>query len=55
MPFYHVHRSYIVNLNFIARYEASGIVIMQNKKEIPVARNSREDFLKIFAGMQPKG
>jgi len=52
MPFYHVHRSYIVNLNYVTRYEASGIVIMQNKKEIPVARNFREDFLKLFTSMQ---
>jgi len=51
-PFYHVHRSYIVNLNYVVRYEATGIVIMQNKKEIPVARNFREDFLKLFTNMR---
>ena len=52
MPFFHVHRSYIVNLNYITRYEGIGLVIMINKKEIPVARNSREDFLKLFTSLQ---
>ncbi len=52
MRFYHVHRSYIVNLNYVARYEAIGTVIMTNKKEIPVARNSREDFLNLFNSLR---
>jgi two-component system LytT family response regulator len=52
MPFFHVHRSYIVNINYVARYEALGMIIMNNKKEIPVARNSREEFLKLFNNLQ---
>lgn len=47
-PFYKVHRSYVINLNYILRYETTGIVILSNKKEIPVSRNLRNDFLKIF-------
>ena len=46
--FFQVHRSYIINLNFILSYKSSGIVIMSNKVEIPVSRNVRNDFLKIF-------
>jgi len=46
--FFQVHRAFIVNLNFIARYESSGVIIMKDKKEIPVARNIRHDFLKLF-------
>lgn len=48
LPFYQLHRSYIVNLNHIVRYEGSGVVIMVNKKEIPVARSAKEGFLKMF-------
>lgn len=48
MPFYQIHRSYIVNINYVVRYEGAGIVIMSNKKEIPVSRNSKEGFLKLF-------
>jgi len=47
-PFYKVHRSYIINLKNILRYETTGIVIMSNKKEIPVSRSQRNDFIKIF-------
>jgi two-component system LytT family response regulator len=47
-PFYKVHRSYVINLKNILRYETSGIVIMSNKMEIPVSRSQRNDFLKIF-------
>jgi two-component system LytT family response regulator len=46
--FFQVHRSYIINLNSIHRYESSGLVIMSNKKEIPVSRNVKNDFLKLF-------
>lgn len=47
-PFFQVHRSYIVNLNRIIRYELSGIIIMSNKHEIPVARSIRNEFLERF-------
>ncbi len=46
--FFQVHRSYIINLKNILRYESSGVVIMSNKQEIPVARSIKNDFLKIF-------
>ena len=46
--FFQVHRSYIVNLNCVLRFESSGYVIMSNKKEIPVSRNVRNEFLDAF-------
>ncbi len=47
-PFFQVHRAYIINLNCILRYESSGLVIMSNKKEIPISRNVKTEFLKFF-------
>ncbi|MCD6062364.1 MAG: response regulator transcription factor [Flavipsychrobacter sp.] len=47
--FYQVHRSYIINLNHIRRYEASGFVIMSNSKEIPLSKSQREHFLSLFS------
>ncbi|MGN6348928.1 MAG: LytR/AlgR family response regulator transcription factor [Flavipsychrobacter sp.] len=47
-PFFKAHRSYVINLKNILRYETSGIVIMSNKKEIPISRSQRNVFLKIF-------
>lgn len=46
--FFQVHRSFIINLNFILRYEVTGIIIMTNKAEIPVSRSVKNEFLKIF-------
>lgn len=46
--FYLVHRSFLVNLDFILRYESSGLLIMKDKREIPVARNIKADLLKII-------
>lgn len=46
--FFQVHRSFIINLNAIARYESSGLIIMQDKKEIPLSRNFKNDFLRLF-------
>ena len=46
--FFQVHRSYIINLNKILRYETSGLLIMTDKTEIPLSRNVKNDFLKIF-------
>ena len=48
--FYQVHRSYVVNLNRILRYELSGMIIMADKTEIPLSRNAKNDFNKIFGG-----
>jgi len=46
--FFQVHRSYIINLHRIVRYEMEGIVIMPDKKEIPVSKPIRHDFLMHF-------
>lgn len=46
--FYQIHRSFIINLNYVKRYESSGIVIMSNGKEIPVSKNAKDEFLQMF-------
>ncbi len=46
--FFQIHRSFIVNLNCIRRYETSGTVIMIDKREIPVSKNEKEQFLQLF-------
>ncbi|MBS1587203.1 MAG: response regulator transcription factor [Bacteroidetes bacterium] len=47
-PFYQVHRSYIVNLSCVRRFEMTGVVTMDNGKEIPVSRELKDEFLKLF-------
>lgn len=46
--FFQVHRSFIVNLHHIRRYEAAGTVIMDDNMQIPVSKNSRSEFHEIF-------
>lgn len=42
------HKSYIVNLKFIDKYEKSGIIYLKNGKHIPVAFRKREFFINTF-------
>ncbi len=48
LPFFQVHRSYIINLNYIQSYKSIGTIVMANRTEIPVSRAERTEFLKIF-------
>jgi two-component system LytT family response regulator len=48
LPFYQVHRSFLINVDHISRYEITGIHIMNDGSEIPVAKSFREDFIRLF-------
>lgn len=45
-----VHRSHLINLNYIERFDKSdrGKIIMKNKVEIDLARERRNDFLEAY-------
>lgn len=51
--FFQVHRSYIVNLRHIKRYDASGMIQMNDDTMIPVTRQVRASFLNIFNNLTP--
>ena len=46
--FFQAHRSYIVNLNHVMRYETSGAIIMEDNMQIPVSKSVRNDFVGLF-------
>lgn len=46
--FFQAHRSFIINLNFVLRYDSSGLIVMKDGSEIPVTKNVRTDFLNLF-------
>ena len=46
--FFQVHRSYIVNLNHIKRYETSGVLIMEDNMQIPVSKAMRAEVMNLF-------
>jgi two-component system, LytTR family, response regulator len=47
-PFFRVHNSWLVNLQFAIRYMKGdgGYLVLNNEMTIPVSRNKREDLLK---------
>lgn len=47
--FSHVHRSHIINLNFVKKYLRSGIIVMQDDIEIPLSKSNRNEFIAIFS------
>jgi two-component system LytT family response regulator len=53
--FCQIHRSYIVNLNFIERYNTLGAVVMANGVEIPVSKSAKDEFLKALDHIVTKG
>ena len=46
--FFQAHRSYIVNLNHVTRYETSGSIVMEDNMQIPVSKSLRNDFVGLF-------
>lgn len=49
-PFIRVHKSHIINVNFIKSYHKAegGYVLLEDKSEIEVSPAYKEEFLKIF-------
>ncbi len=49
-PFIRVHKSHIINLNFVESYHKSmgGYVILRDKKEIYISAGYKDNFLKNF-------
>jgi len=50
--FHRVHRSYLVNLEYVKRYVKSegGYVVLENEKKIMVSKTRRDDFLNGLSG-----
>lgn len=43
--FYMIHKSYVVNLSYTAKYLNEGYIILEDNTKLPVSRNRRQDFL----------
>lgn len=46
--FYQVHRSHLVNMNKIRQYQKDGILIMNDNRNVPVARRRKDEFLEVM-------
>ncbi len=48
LPFLRVHKSHIVNLNFVKRYNKGGYITLEDGAEVEISPTYKEDFLKNF-------
>ena len=48
LPFLRVHKSHIVNLNFVKKYNKGGYLTLDDDSEIEVSPTYKEEFLKNF-------
>ena len=48
LPFLRVHKSHIINLNFVKAYNKGGVITLNDGEEIEVSPTYKEDFLKNF-------
>ena len=49
-PFFRIHHSYLVNLQYAIRYikGEGGYLVLSNESTVPVSRNKKEELLKII-------
>lgn len=45
--FYLIHKSHLININYIEKYLNEGYVVLQDNYKLPVSRNKRSDFLEL--------
>ena len=45
--FYHIHRSYLVNMKYVQKYDRASVTLL-NGDNIPIARREYEGFLKAY-------
>lgn len=46
--FFRVHRSFIINMNRVKRYESAGAIVMEDEMQIPVSKSNRMNFAQAF-------
>jgi two-component system LytT family response regulator len=46
--FYLIHKSHLINVNYILKYLNEGYVILQDNYKLPVSRNKRTEFLNMI-------
>lgn len=49
-PFIRVHKSHIINANFVKAYHKSGYIILQDDSEVELSNSYKDAFLTVFKG-----
>ncbi len=48
--FFQVHRSHIININYVTAYLHEGYIVMKDDTNIPLSKNKKDDFFKHLKG-----
>lgn len=46
--FYLIHKSHLININYILKYLNEGYVVLEDNHKLPVSRNKRTEFLSMI-------
>jgi two-component system LytT family response regulator len=46
--FFQIHRSFIINLNHVRRYQSPDTIILDNGHKLPISKSLKGAFLKLF-------
>ncbi|MBS1613994.1 MAG: response regulator [Bacteroidetes bacterium] len=54
LGFFRTHRSYLINLNAVKTFIRTdgGTIVMENDRQIPIARERKEEFVKAWEGIR---
>lgn len=52
--FFHVHRSYLINIKYINYLETNTVYLFHTEEKIPISINRKNDFLKLLAIIKTK-
>jgi two-component system LytT family response regulator len=47
-PFIRVHKSHIININYVLSYNKGGVVVLSDHSEIEISATYKADFLNEF-------
>jgi two-component system LytT family response regulator len=48
LPFYRMHKSYLVNLDYAQHIESGNIMLLKNGLELQISRNKKEELIRIM-------
>jgi two-component system LytT family response regulator len=51
-PFFRVHKSHIVNINYVSKYLRTGFLLLEDRAQVEIAHKIKEDFLKRILGKE---
>jgi two-component system LytT family response regulator len=48
LPFYRLHKSFLVNLDYAQHIESGNVLVLKNGQELQISRNKKEELIRIM-------